>query len=144
MAATATVLALTDIRAAAAAALAPATDEDPMVHVEVVDSVTPPALLLLWEDPWLQPGAGAGPTMGPCLWTARLQILCIAARLEPGPGIAKLEQLVAYTIERMRMDVTHQWPPASALAPRVFEFGRPPTTISYLGARVTYNVPATT
>ena len=138
MAATVGAMALTEIRAAAAAALAPLTDDDPNVHVDVVDAVSPPAIMLLWEDPWLQPGAGtAGAVMGPCLWTARLQVLCIAARLEPGPGIAVLEDLVTYTVHRLHDDLSYTWPPATALAPRVFDIGNVP----YLGARVTYTVP---
>jgi hypothetical protein len=133
-----TTLALGEIRPAAAAALAPAGPDDPPVHVDVVDSVTPPALMLLWEDPWLAPGSSAGAVMGPCVWTARLLVLCVAGRLEPGPGITTLEQLVAYVVGRLRDDPTYTWPPATALAPRIFDIGG----IPYLGARVTYTIPA--
>jgi hypothetical protein len=139
MATRTTTLALGEIRVMAAAALEPQTDTDPVVLVDVVDALTPPALMLLWDDPWLQPGAGAaGPVMGPCVWTARLLILCVAGRLEPGPGIATLEDLVAYVVDRLRDDPAYTWPVASALAPRIFDIGGVP----YLGARVTYTVPA--
>lgn len=129
-------LALTEIRAAAAAALQPIEPDDPPVLVDVVDSVTPPALMLLWEDPWLEAGAGLGAVMGPCLWTARLMVLCVAGRLEPGPGIATLEQLVSHVFDRLSED-EYPWPIGSPTAPRVFDIGGVP----YLGARVTYLVP---
>ena len=45
------VLDLTDVRMMAAAALAPQDDADPDVHVDVVDAVTPPAILLVWDAP---------------------------------------------------------------------------------------------
>ena len=133
-----TALPLGEIRTNAAAALAPAEPNDPTVLVDVVDALEPPALMLLWEDPWLVPGGSAGAVMGPCLWAARLLVLCVAGRVEPGPGITTLEQLVAFVVDRLRSDPTYTWPPATALAPRVFDIGGVP----YLGARVTYTVPA--
>jgi hypothetical protein len=138
MAATTGTLDLTEIRATAAAALEPDSPNDPTVHVEVVDSLEPPALMLLWEDPWLVPGGSAGPVMGPCVWTARLLVLCVAGRLEPGPGVETLERLVSHVVTRLRDDPAYTWPPATALAPRIFDIGGVP----YLGARVTYTVPA--
>jgi hypothetical protein len=135
--ATASVIAITDVRDRAAEALAPVDDTDPAVLADVVDSLTPPALMLIWGDPWLEPGVGAV-TMGPCLWRARLQVLAVAGRLEPGPGIRTLEQLVAYVVERMKADA-YTWPLDGVSAPRVFDIGNLP----YLGARVTYLVPTT-
>jgi hypothetical protein len=132
------VLPLTEIRTAAFAALEPQSEGDPAVLVDVVDALTPPAIMLLWDDPWLQPGGSAGPVMGPCLWSARLLVLCVAGRLEPGPGVAELERLISYVVTRLRDDLAYTWPVASALAPRVFDIGGVP----YLGARVTYSVPA--
>jgi hypothetical protein len=128
-----TVLLLTQVRAAAAAALAPATDADPEVHVDVVDSVTPPALLLVWDDPWIVPATVAGMNGH---YDAQFVVLCVAARLEPGPGVETLERLVDYTIDRLHGDA-NSWPQASAQAPRVFEIGGVP----YLGARLVYRVP---
>ena len=137
MAATTTLTQLSDIRDQAAAALEPQGPDDPDVLVDVVDSLYPPVLMLLWDDPWLAPGSGA-PSMGPCLWTARLQVLCVAGRLEPGPGIRTLEELVAYTVARLKAD-PYPWPLETVTAPRVFEIA----SIAYLGARVSYAVPIT-
>ena len=122
---------LTEVRARAAEALAPATDYDPEVHIDVVDSLTPPALVLIWDDPWLTPG-----TFGPGQFEAQLTVLAIASRIEPGPGVSMLEELAVHTISRLRDD-SYQWPQASSQAPRLFEIGGLP----YLGARITYRVP---
>jgi hypothetical protein len=124
------------LRDAAADALAPVDDTDPTVLVDVVDSLTPPALMLIWGDPWLQPGLGQRPTMGPCVWEARLQVLAVAGRLEPGPGIRTLEQLVTYVVDRMKAD-TYTWRLDSVSGPRVIDIGN----LAWLGARVTYLVP---
>ena len=74
---------------------------DPDVLVDYVDAVHPPALILLWDDPWLEPrpGTHVRPRL---LWNARLLVWCIAGRVEPGPGVAKLEELVGYAIGRLR------------------------------------------
>lgn len=137
MMAVATVTPIVEVRDQAAAALAPVEDTDPPVLADVVDSLTPPALMLIWGDPWLEPGVGVT-TMGPCVWRARLQVLAVAGRLEPGPGIRTLEQLVSYVVERMKAD-SYTWPLDSVSAPRVFDIG----SLPYLGARVTYLVPTT-
>lgn len=126
-----TALALGEARAKAAAALAPATDADPEVIVNVVDAVSPPVLMLLWDDPWLEPD-----TFGPSLWTGRLEVLAVAGRVEIGAGIEKLEELVAFVIGRLRAD-DYPWPPATLEAPRRFPIGGVP----YLGARVVYEIP---
>lgn len=130
-----TLIALADLRPAAAEILAPAADGDPYVLVDVVDSFTPPALMLGWDDPWLQPGLGLA-TMGPCLWTARLEIVCIAGRLEPGPGVDVLEALVAFVIGRLQADV-YRWPLERVSAP----LQRDVAGVSYLAANVVYAVP---
>jgi hypothetical protein len=126
-------LTLGEVRARAAGVLAPAVSTDPEVLVDVVDAVHPPALMLIWDDPWLEPT-----TVGRGYWNGRLLILCIASRVEPGPGIAKLEELVAYTIDRLRAD-SYPWPPATLQAPRVFTINN----VRLLGARVIYLVPVT-
>jgi hypothetical protein len=138
MAATATsLIGFQALRDAAAAALAPVNDDDPAVLADIVDSLTPPALLLEWGDPWLEPGAGPGtPTMGPCLWTARLLVVCVAGRWEPGAGIDVLEQLVTYTIDRLAAD-PYTWPLDSVEGPRQTDM----SGIPYLATRVAYNVP---
>lgn len=126
-----------ELRDRAALALEPHSEADPPVLVDVVDALEPPALMLLWGDPWLAPGTTAR-TMGPCLWTARLQVLCVAGRLEPGPGIRTIEELVAHTVSRLQDD-PYTWPLDSVSGPRVFDLGGLP----YLGARITYLMPAT-
>lgn len=135
---TSTLVALNMIRPAAAAVLAAVTDTDPNVLEDVVDSVTPPALMLAWDDPWLVAGAGV-PTMGPCLYTARLRIVCVAARLDPGSGVDELERLVAYVLERMRADDAYSWPLDSVSAPRQTD----QSGVSSLVAEVVYAVPTT-
>ena len=91
--ATATLYDLAELRARAADALAPLADDDPAVHADVLDAVDPPALMLTWDEPWLAVGPATGlPTMGPAAWAARLAVLCVAGRFEPGPGIAALER----------------------------------------------------
>ena len=126
-------LRLSEVRARAAAALEPATDDDPPVLVNLVDAVQPPALMLVWADPWLEPHS-----FGTGLWFANLEVLCIASRVEPGPGVDTLEQLVGYTIERLQDD-PYPWPAANVQAPRVFQINN----LNLLAARVAYRVPTT-
>ena len=135
--ATATLTRLDAIRPAVAAILAATQDTDPYVHEDVVDSVTPPALMLAWDDPWLEAGIGV-PTMGPCLYTARLRIVCVAPRLDPGTGVDELERLVAYVLGRMRADA-YTWPLDSVTAPEQVD----QSGISSLIANVVYAVPTT-
>ena len=125
------VLSFTTARQQAAAALEAVAAGDPEVHVDIVDAVTPPAILLVWEDPWLEPS-----TYGPELFYAQLTVLCVAARLEPGPGVETLEGMVELVVSRLAADA-YPWPQASSQAPRVFEIAG----VSYLGARVTYRLP---
>jgi len=133
-----TLLDVAEIRDVAAGVLAPELETDPPVLVDAVDSLTPPAIMLLWGDPWLTPGATpAGRVMGPCVWSARLHVLCLAGRVEPGPGIRTLEQLVGLVVGRLAGD-TYTWPLETVSAPRVFEI----SGIAYLGARVGYLIPA--
>ncbi|MBO0743670.1 MAG: hypothetical protein J2P43_01530 [Candidatus Dormibacteraeota bacterium] len=131
-------VALADLRPLAAAALEPQTDADPPVLVDVVDSLTPPVLMLLWGDPWLEPAVANRPVMGSCLFTANLQVLCVGGRLEPGPGIDTIEQLVSYVLGRLDADI-YPWPLRLVTALRQQEIGG----ITYLAARVNYAVPVT-
>ena len=136
--ATATLIALEAIRPAAAAVLAAVDDTDPNVLEDLVDSVTPPALMLGFDDPWLVAGSGV-PTMGPCLYTARLRIVCVAARLDPGSGGDELERLVTYVLTRMRDDQSYSWALDSVSAPRQTD----QSGVSSLVADVFYTVPTT-
>ena len=115
--------------------LAPAGESDPPVLVDVVDSISPPALMLVWGEPWLLPGTTNGKVMGPCLYTYSLGVLCVAGRLEPGAGGDMLDQLVSHTLGRFRADAGYSWPLARVESVRELIFGRDPG-ISYLTARV--------
>jgi len=128
-------LPLDGVRAAAAAALAPADGEWPDLNVlvDVVDAVHPPALMLVWNDPWLEPQA-----MGRCLFYARLEVLAIASRVEPGPGVQMLERLTGYALAHLAAD-SYTWPAATVQAPRVFTING----VRLLGAQLFYRVPVT-
>jgi hypothetical protein len=129
-------LRLSEVRAAAAAALAPATDTDPTVLVDIVDALHPPALMLLWTDPFLEPQVvGMGATG---LWDARFEVLAVASRVEPGPGMTKIEELVAFVMNRLAAD-PYTWPADTLYAPRRFDIGG----VTYLGARLVFKVPVT-
>lgn len=123
-------LTLSEVRAQAAIALAPAEDGDPDVLSNVVDAPTPPALMLLWDDPWLEPKG-----MSACIWTARMDVLCIAQRVEPGAGVEKLEELVTFVLGRMAADA-FPWPVARVVQPGIHY----PGGVPYLGARVRYEL----
>ena len=125
-------MALTDVRARASAALAPASDTDPEVLFDYPDAVTPPALVLTWDEPWLQ-----AETFGPCLFDARFAVVAVVSRVNP--AIEQLEQLVGYVINRMVND-GYSWPTAQVQAPRWMEFGG----AKLLGARIVFQVKITT
>jgi len=131
MTVTAGLIGLTDLRARAAAALAPTLDGDPAVLEAPVDAVDPPALIVAWEDPWVE-------FQTPCFWYANLVVLCVASRVEPAAGVETLEGLMAYVISRLRDD-PNSWPMASTTAPRLFEINN----IPLLGARLVYRAPVT-
>lgn len=114
---------LLDARVKLAAALAPIADGDPDVLVDLVDSLEPPALMLGWGDPWLDPDTQ-------CFDDGLLLVTAVAARLVPGEGVAMLEQLVAYTRRRLLADPIG-WPRARWSAPRVFTIGN----VNYLASR---------
>ena len=130
-------LQLSEVRARAAAALAPEADTDPEVHADLVDSLTPPAVLLFWADPWLNAKTmGMGGGFG--LWDAWLEVLCVVGRIDASPSLTALEELVAFTLARLKDDA-HTWPPETFYAPREFVING----IHYLGARLVYRVPVT-
>jgi hypothetical protein len=120
---------LGDVRARAAAALAPAEESDPPVFIDYPDAIDAPALIVIWDDPWLTPTTF-------CLYNAELAVLVVAGRVEAGPGVDTLERLAKYTIERLRGD-PYPWAQSSSQAPRELAIGN----IHYLGARITYRVP---
>lgn len=132
-------LMLTEVRARAAAALAPIDDTDPPLLPEWVDAFHPPVLMLDWNTPWLEPGVGFRRGMGPCVWQAGLAVLCAASRVEPGAGMEQLEQLVTHTVRRLQADTSYRWPVATVDGPRRFD----QAGIPYLATRVGYRVPVT-
>jgi hypothetical protein len=122
---------LLEARVKLAAVLAPIGPGDPDVLSSLVDSIEPPALMIGWGDPWLEPATA-------CFATGRLVVTAVAGRLLPGEGIAKLEDLVDYTLARVRAD-TGTWPLDSVSGPRVFVMAK----TNYLAARVTLRVTVT-
>ena len=122
---------LSEVRAQAALALAPATDDDPDVHADIVDALVPPCLMLDWGNPWLTATSFDGSS-----WEARFVVWAVAGRVEPGPGIATLEWLIAYVKNRLQAD-PYPWPVATSVSPVRYEFGGVP----YLSARFEYDVP---
>jgi hypothetical protein len=94
-------LLLGEVRATLATVLAPATVDDPPVLIDYPDSVTPPALVVVWDDPWLEQPAA----MGPEIVGANLVVLCVGGRIDAGAGIDQVEQLVPYVIDKLRADV---------------------------------------
>lgn len=122
---------LLDARAKLAAALAPVIDDDPTVLVNLVDALEPPALMLGWGEPWLEPQTA-------CLRTSRLVITVVASRLVPGSGVETLEELIDDTLSRLAVDAG-PWPLDSVSGPRVFTIAN----INYLAARITLRVPIT-
>lgn len=121
-------LALTDVRARMAAALAPVDESDPPV-LQPQDSIDPPALMLLYDDPWLTP-LGMG-----CLYECRLEVRCVASRLEPEPGFDTLDALAVYALTRIGDD-PYPWVLATASAARVFRPGDIPLLFTSLIYRV--------
>jgi hypothetical protein len=122
---------LIDARAKLAAALAPVIDDDPTVLVDLVDALEPPALMLGWGEPWLEPQTA-------CLRTGRLVITAVAGRLVAGAGIDTLEELIDDTLSRLAVD-PGAWPLDNVSGPRVFTIAN----INYLAARITLRVPIT-
>ena len=131
-------LTTTDLREQAAAALQPVLDTDPNVQDTIVDAISPPALFVFWADPWLTPATTQAGLRRMASWTARLSVMCVAGRVEPGAGIATLEELVGYVIGRLRAD-TYPWPAPDVSAPIKWTpaAGAP----EYLACEARYRVP---
>jgi len=119
---------LIEVRDKLAAVLAPVADSDPDVLSSIVDAIEPPALMLSWGDPWLEPRTA-------CFKDGRLVVTCVASRLAPGDGIAQLEELVAYTLDRLEAD-PGDWPLDSVGGPSMFTLAK----TNYLAARITVRV----
>lgn len=122
---------LIDAREKLAAVMAPTLSADPDVLMSLSDSIEPPALMIGWGEPWLEPSTS-------CISSGRLVVTCVAARLVPGEGIATLENLVSFVLGRFKTD-PGTWPLESVSGPRVFQIAK----TNYLAARVTVRVPIT-
>lgn len=57
----------------------------------IPDSIAPPAVYIAWSNPWL-----VATTF--CQYVSTLQLICVAARIEPGGQYAVLEELVGETV----------------------------------------------
>jgi hypothetical protein len=131
-----------EVRYLAATILEPDPDQDLAVIAGPVDSLTPPVLMMLKGDPWVTPGSRGVPTMGPCIYEARLVVYAVAHRYEPGSGIDKTDELEAYVIDRMAANA-YTWRLEGISGPRSMEWGDKRGKIDYLFSSLTYLVPVT-
>jgi hypothetical protein len=120
-------LALTETRLAAFAALAPLTEADPFVHPTPVLSGDLPALMLSWDAPWLE-------WEGSNWFHASLVVWCITA----WGDLTTMEHLVSFVIRRMKAD-PYGWGTPEVGAPVPAEWAAIPCT----AATVTYRVAST-
>jgi hypothetical protein len=119
---------LLEARDKLAAVLAPIQDSDPYVQNSLVDSIEPPALLLGWGEPWLEP-------MGLCGQTGRIVVTCVSSRIVPGTGLATLEWLVDFVLGRVKGDQPN-WTLETVSGPRIFLIAK----TNYLACRIQFTV----
>jgi hypothetical protein len=128
------VTALTDLREQVAAALAVIPEVaagDWTVLPSPVDAVEPPAYVVQWgPDPWRTVD-----TM--CTDTAQLEVIAVAARLEPEANYPILEAMVDAATAAL---MTARLRPKQTLAPGPFEVAQ----ITYLAARLQLRQPVVT
>jgi hypothetical protein len=125
---------LDEVRAKLAAVLVPIEDTDPDVIATLVDTLEPPALLLGWGVPWLEPSTS-------CVRTARLVVTCVSSRIGAGAGTdvyEPLETLVAYVLDRTGAD-PGPWSLDSVTAPLELTFAN----TKYVAAQITLKIPVT-
>jgi hypothetical protein len=120
--------ALADYRTAVANALEP-LDEDWSVHPSAVDAVTPPAFVLVWSTPWLTRSTF-------CAYGARLDVVCVAGRIDVEAGVETLETMVERATAAL--DAAGR-PPDLVAPPGPFDIGG----TQYLAARLTLSSPVT-
>lgn len=133
-------LAMSEIHGVAAVVLDPEGDGDPypVIH-EPEDAVYAPLLLLAWGNPWIAVGPPpGGANMGPVQFTARLDVLCIAARVEPAPGYVELVRMLGVVVGRFRA-AGLPWRLGNVTPPLRWDNAN----VAYLAARITYDVPCT-
>lgn len=119
---------LLEARDKLAAILAPVEDTDPYVHTSLLDSIEPPALMLGWGEPWLEPE-------GVCWMVGRIIVTCVAGRIMPGEGVGYLETLVNYTMTRVATDQPN-YTLENVSGPRIFLIAK----TNYLACRIQYKV----
>lgn len=81
------VLGLTAYRERVAGMLVEGLPDDIGVFDIIPDSVAPPAVYVAWSNPWLVQTTF-------CQYVSTIQLICVAARIEPGGQFAVLESLV--------------------------------------------------
>lgn len=65
------------------------------------DSVAPPVVLVAWGDPWVKPS-----TL--CAYEARMELLLIAQRLEPGGQLNTLEEMASALVPALKSHPDYQ------------------------------------
>lgn len=86
---------LSTVRTAAAALALGATADDVVVVDHLPDQVAIPAVLVWWGDPMVTHS-----TL--CFWAARVELIVLAGRIEPGGQLDTLEEIVAALIVAFR------------------------------------------
>ncbi len=116
--------AYSQLRYAIAAALEGETPSPPeaVVLPDVPDAVSPPAYLIVWGNPWLEPATY-------CAHVARVDVICVAGRMDPAPGIDMIEQMISTAIIRLR---EARFPEVIVQPPARFDIGG----VAYLAARL--------
>lgn len=117
---------LTTLRTAVATAL-DTVDPDTVVHSAPVDAVQPPCYVLQWADPWLTPASW-------CQSFAALEVIAVAARLEPDAQYETLETLITGAYAALN---TARLTPTTTSTPLPLEIG----SVTYLTARLAVREP---
>jgi len=126
------------VRAALAAALEPDAPGQPDVIPYFADAAAPPVILIQWEDPWLEAGAGGRGMLDQSAYTALLEVFVVTTRLEPESTLAELERMVSYVIRRLMLDAYAWWVPRVDV-PGALQLGG----IDYAACRLHVRAPAT-
>jgi hypothetical protein len=102
------------VRESAAAVVVGAVPNDVAVIYHLPDAVHVPCVFVAWADPWLLPT-----TM--CQWESKLEIIAVAARIEPGGHLTVLEDLIAALLPAFRS--SREFAVIDATAPYPIEIG---------------------
>lgn len=88
-------LGLGDFRSQIATWLAAELPDNVGVFDAIPDSIAPPVVYVTWSSPWLTPTTW-------CDYTATLQLLLVAQRIEPGGQYGVLEGLVSQVLSILK------------------------------------------